>query len=253
MMGTRKFPKRQFKYNMVHEFALSSSSSSSSGDDERDIMDLSTPGRNFIVTCGQHAHQIAHKDLSGALFDKATFSKIDLVGVFHQISVAPEDLLKPGVNKSFGLFEFIRMLFGLCNAAQTFRRFIDHVSRGVPLVHAYIDDFLVASQNVEGRLALVLYRLDKFGVVINPSKCVLACLSLNSLALMLTQEVCVLSPQKSKPFVLFPHQHISVGLNVFTAWLTFTAGTRRTVLTSCCLSPICFLARKILLSLLAAR
>ncbi|BHF70112.1 hypothetical protein SprV_0301316200 [Sparganum proliferum] len=37
MMEKRKFPKRQFEYNMAHEFALSSSSSSS-GDDERDTM-----------------------------------------------------------------------------------------------------------------------------------------------------------------------------------------------------------------------
>ncbi|BHF63696.1 hypothetical protein SprV_0200669000 [Sparganum proliferum] len=96
-------------------------------------------------------------------------------------SVAPEDIPETSVTTPFGLFEFIRIPFGLRNAAQTFQRFIDHVLRGLPFVYAYIDDLLVASRNEEEHkehLALVLDRLDKFGVVINPAKCVLGVPSL---------------------------------------------------------------------------
>nr|VZI39486.1 unnamed protein product [Spirometra erinaceieuropaei] len=116
------------------------------------------------------------QDFVGALFGKSVFSKIDLVRAFHQIPVAPEDVPKTAVTTPFGLCEFIRMPFGLCNAAQTFHRFIDRVLRGLPFVYAYIDDLLVASRNAEEHkkhLALVFDRLDQFGVVINPSKCVL--------------------------------------------------------------------------------
>ncbi|BHF75000.1 hypothetical protein SprV_0501809300 [Sparganum proliferum] len=124
------------------------------------------------------------QDFAGAIFGKSVFSKIDRVRAFHQIPVAPEDVPKTAVTTPFGLFEFIRMPFGLRNAAQTFQRFIDRVLRGLPFVYAYIDDLLVASRNAEEHkehLALVFDRLDQFGVVINPSKCVLGVPSLDFL------------------------------------------------------------------------
>nr|VZI28486.1 unnamed protein product [Spirometra erinaceieuropaei] len=120
------------------------------------------------------------QDFARARFGKSVFSKIDLVRAFHRIPVAPEDVPKTAVTTPFGLFEFIRMPFGLRNAAQTFQRFIDRVLRGLPFVYAYIDDLLVASRNAE-HLALVFDRLDQFGVVINPSKCVLGVPSLDFL------------------------------------------------------------------------
>ena len=86
----------------------------------------------------------------------------------------PDDVPKTAVITPFGLFEFLSMPFGLRNAAQTFQRFIDEVLRGLPYVHPYIDDILIASDNKIDHvkhLEEVFNRLSNFGLTINSSKC----------------------------------------------------------------------------------
>ncbi|BHF85630.1 hypothetical protein SprV_1002879900 [Sparganum proliferum] len=124
------------------------------------------------------------QDFAGALFGKSVLSKIDLVRAFHQSSIAPEDISKTAVTTPFGLFEFLRMPFGLRNASQTFQMFVDSVLRGLPFVYTYIDDLLVASSTAEEHmehLATVFDRLQQFGVFLNPSKCVFGVPSLEFL------------------------------------------------------------------------
>ena len=96
---------------------------------------------------------------------------------YYHIAMSEENISKTAVMTPFGLFEFIRMPFGLRNARQTFQRFMDKVLRGLNFAFVYIDDVLVASISIEEHkrhLELTFDRSDSFGITINPDKCVLA-------------------------------------------------------------------------------
>lgn len=132
--------------------------------------------RKLNTTTVRDRYPIPHlHDFASGLQGAKVFSKIDLTKAYYQVPVAPDDIQKTAVTTPFGLFEFLKMPFGLCNAAQTFQRLMDEVLRGFPFVFAYIDDILIASEDTathKRHLNEVFQRLSHFGFCINLDKCV---------------------------------------------------------------------------------
>lgn len=115
-------------------------------------------------------------DFNHNLAGCTVFSTIDLVKAYQQIPVHPPDVCKTAIITPFGLYEFPYMSFGLRNAGQTFQRFVDEVVRGLGFCFAYLDDILVFSKDHvqhQQHLRTLMARLNEYGVVINPSKCVI--------------------------------------------------------------------------------
>ena len=102
------------------------------------------------------------------------FSKLDLRKAYWQFAVNHEDIPKTAVITPFGLFEFLRMPFGLMNAGATCQRKVDKTCQDLKTLFGYLDDLLVGSRNEEEHLQLLellFERLRRAGLVLNMEKC----------------------------------------------------------------------------------
>ena len=114
------------------------------------------------------------------------YSTLDLSSGSWQVAMHPDDAHKTAFITKFGLYEHVRMGFGLCNAPATFQRIINLVLRGMiwNQVLAYIDDVIVLGKtftNGLNTLKQVFQRLRNHNLKLKPRKCVLFKTSVNFL------------------------------------------------------------------------
>ena len=104
------------------------------------------------------------------------FSVLDLTSGYYQVAMEEKDQEKTAFVTPFGLWEYTRMPFGLCNSPATFQRLMQRClgDQALQSILIYLDDIIIFSATFDEhlkRLERVFSRLKHHGLKIKPAKC----------------------------------------------------------------------------------
>lgn len=154
--------------------------------------------------------------LSGAQW----FSTLDLASGYNQVEVAEKDRQKTAFCTPFGLYQFNRMPFGLCNAPGTFQRLMERIlgDQHFQSLLLYLDDVVVFSSSFEqhlSRLGLVLTRFRECGLKVKWSKCSLFQRQVSYLGHVISAEGVATDPEKTRVVAQWPRPSTVAELRSF--------------------------------------
>ena len=137
------------------------------------------------------------------------FSTLDLSSGFWQIELDPASRPKSAFTTYQGLYEFVRMPYGLCNAPATFQRLMQVVLAGLEWksCFVYIDDILVASKTFNEHLSdlrQVFTRLRQANLRLKPKKCSLLHDEVCYLGHVISKQGIKPDPQKTEKIRMYP-------------------------------------------------
>lgn len=116
-------------------------------------------------------------EILDSLANVEIFSILDATTGYCQIAMSKSSTEKTAFGWKGGHYEFMRLLFGLCNFPATFQRAMDRIfekERGNFII-PYLDDIIVYSKNFkehQEHLRITLGRIKASGLTLNPKKCV---------------------------------------------------------------------------------
>lgn len=166
-----------------------------------------------------------------ALTGARWFSTMDLASGYNQVPVTESDRHKTAFCTPFGLFEWNRMPFGLCNAPSTFQRLMQRIfgDQQCQSVLLYLDDIVVFSSTVQEhleRLAVVLGRLRKEGLKAKLSKCSFFRTEVSYLGHVISDQGVATDPSKVEVVASWP---IPITATELRSFLGFASYYRRFV------------------------
>lgn len=168
-------------------------------------------GRKLNAVTKRDAYPLPFIDsILSKLRDARYLTSIDLRKAFWQIPLTEKSCEKTAfVVPGKGLFEFVRMPFGLHNAAQTQQRLMDKLfgPELEPFVFTYLDDIIISTENFEHHIEIlnkVYDRLKYADLVINIDKCNFCRNELKYLGFVVNENGLKTSPDKIESMLKFP-------------------------------------------------
>lgn len=130
------------------------------------------------------------------------YSTLDLASGYWQVEMDPADRKKTAFTTPFGLYEFERMPFGLCNAPATFQRLMQRCLGNLvnESLLIYLDDVVVFSPDFNSHLKHleeVFQRLNQHGLKLQPKKCSLFQREVTYLGHVISEEGVATDPAKT--------------------------------------------------------
>ena len=113
-------------------------------------------------------------DTLAQLTGAAVFSKLDANSGFWQIPLSDQSKLLTTFITPFGRYAFNKLPFGIASAPELFQKRMSKILEGLDGVVCLMDDVLVIGKDRNEhdlRLRLVLERVQKAKVMLNPTKC----------------------------------------------------------------------------------
>ena len=147
------------------------------------------------------------EELFASLAGGKTFSKLDLSHAYLQIPLDEASRQYVTINTHKGLFEYLRLPFGVASAPSIFQRVMENLLQGIPRVCVYIDDILVTGATEEehlANLAQVLQRLESAGMRLKQEKCAFLLKSVSYLGHVISAEGLHTADSKVKAVVDAP-------------------------------------------------
>jgi hypothetical protein len=114
-------------------------------------------------------------DLYVRMRGKKFKSKLDLTKGYWQVMMEEESIPMTAFVVPEGIYEYLRMPFGLKNSAASFNRLMRKVLGDLENVDCFVDDVCIHTNTWEEHIhtwRLVLQRLRGAGLTVKPSKCV---------------------------------------------------------------------------------
>ena len=112
--------------------------------------------------------------------------KIDLLSAYYQMAMHPDDIHKTAFKTPFGMYEWLVMPQGLCNAPASFQRYMNHILHPYigKFCNVYLDDIIFWSNSIKEHYSnarTILTALQEHGIIASADK---SCLFADAVAFL---------------------------------------------------------------------